>query len=69
MSTSNPNSDNSDRREFMKKSALAAAAVAPYYVSASAFGATAPSNRLTMACIGVGNQGFPVMQRFLFHDD
>lgn len=59
----------SDRREFFKKSALAAAAVAPYYVSASAFGATAPSNRITMACIGVGNQGFPVMQRFLSHDD
>lgn len=57
------------RREFLKTSALTAAAAAPYYVSSSVFGATAPSNRITMACIGVGNQGCPVMQRFLQHDD
>ena len=57
------------RREFLKSSALAAAAAAPYYVSASVFGANAPSNRITMACIGVGNQGFPVMQRFLSQND
>lgn len=54
------------RRDFLKTgSALAAAAAAPYFVPASVFGAAAPSNRITMGCIGVGNQGTPVMQRFL----
>src|SRR6185312_14334575 len=32
---------------------------------ASVFGAAAPSNRINVGCIGVGNQGFPNMQRFL----
>ncbi|MCH7751345.1 MAG: Gfo/Idh/MocA family oxidoreductase [Planctomycetes bacterium] len=59
----------SSRRDFLKTSALAAAAVAPYYAPGSVFGANAPSNRITMACIGVGNQGFPDLQRFMSHDD
>ena len=59
----------SSRRDFLKTSALAAAAAAPYYAPASVFGANAPSNRITMACIGVGNQGFPDLQRFMSHDD
>ncbi len=58
-----------DRRKFLKQSALAAAAAAPYFVPASVFGASAPSNRITMACIGVGNQGMQNMQRFLNYDD
>jgi predicted dehydrogenase len=53
------------RRDFLKTSALATAAAAPYFAPASVFGASAPSNRVALACIGVGNQGFPVMQRFL----
>ena len=53
------------RREFIKSSALAAAATAPYFVPASVLGAAAPSNRVTLGCIGVGNQGYPVMKRFL----
>ena len=54
------------RRGFLKRaSGLAAAGIAPYFVPASAFGADAPSNRITLACIGVGNQGAAVMQRFL----
>lgn len=57
------------RREFLKKSAATTALAVPYFAPASVFGATAPSNRITLACIGVGNQGFPVMQRFLKHDD
>ncbi len=58
------------RRDFLlKSSALAAAATAPYFAPASVFGANAPSNRISMGCIGVGNQGFPVMKRFLKHDD
>ena len=58
-----------NRRDFLKTSALAAAATAPYFAPSSVFGANAPSNRITMGCIGVGNQGFPVMKRFLHHDD
>ena len=70
MSEQDPqNTKSTTRRGFLKTSALAATAAAPYYAPASVFGAAAPSNRITMACIGVGNQGFPVMQRFLQHDD
>jgi len=58
-----------NRREFLRTSALATAAAAPYFAPASVFGAKAPSNRITIACIGVGNQGFPVMQRFLKMDE
>lgn len=57
------------RRDFLRTSALAAAAAAPYYAPASVFGAAAPSNRITMACIGVGNQGMQNMRRFLNYDD
>ncbi len=53
------------RRGFLKTTAAAATLAAPYYVPASVFGANAPSNRITVACIGVGNQGYPMMQRFL----
>src|SRR5262245_2339429 len=56
----------STRREFLRTaSALAAAGAAPYFAPASVFGAAAPSNRITMGCIGLGNQGTPIMQRFL----
>jgi|tagenome__1003787_1003787.scaffolds.fasta_scaffold20906499_2 predicted dehydrogenase len=57
------------RRSFLKTSATAAAIAAPYFVPASVFGASAPSNRINVACIGVGNQGFPNLQRFLKFDD
>ena len=54
------------RREFLRtSSALAAAGMAPYFVPASAFGATAPSNRVALACIGVGNQGALILEKFL----
>jgi predicted dehydrogenase len=53
------------RRDFLKSTAVATIAAAPYYVPASVFGSNAPSNRISVGCIGVGNQGFPVMQRFL----
>jgi predicted dehydrogenase len=70
MATNKPRqTDMSNRRQFLKHSALATGAAAPYFAPASVFGAGAPSNRITMGCIGVGNQGFPVMQRFLEHDD
>ncbi|MBX3426215.1 MAG: Gfo/Idh/MocA family oxidoreductase [Pirellulales bacterium] len=58
----------SSRRQFLKRaSTLVAAAGAPYFVPASAFGANAPSNRITMGFIGTGNQGTPIMQKFLAH--
>jgi len=46
------------RREFLKKSvALAAGSIfAPTIVPASVFGKTAPSNRITVGCIGLGRQ-------------
>lgn len=53
------------RRGFLKTTAAASTLVAPYYVSASVFGANPPSNRITLGCIGVGNQGLPKMQEFL----
>ncbi len=65
MFTCKPNEELS-RRDLLKKTTAATAALAaPYFVPARVFGSTAPSNRVTLACIGVGNQGFPVMQRFL----
>ena len=54
------------RRDFLRTSStLAAAAAAPYFVPASVFGAAAPSNRITLGCIGVGNQGALILDKFL----
>ena len=60
------------RREFLQKasataaaSALTAGSAAPMVVPASVFGAAAPSNRITVACIGTGNQGFGILGKFL----
>ncbi len=53
------------RRTFLK--AALAAAAAPYVVPASILGAAAPSNVLTMGCIGVGRQGYGNMRAFLEH--
>src|SRR6187455_1775957 len=57
------------RRDFVKSAAGAAVLAAPYVVPSSVFGASAPSNRINVGCIGVGNQGFPNLQRFLKFDD
>ncbi len=57
------------RREVLKTSLAGAALAVPYFVPSRVFGASAPSNRITLACIGVGNQGLPVMQRFLSNSD
>lgn len=54
------------RRNFLK--GTAALAVAPTIIPASALGAdgtVAPSNRITMGCIGTGNQGTNDMRAFL----
>lgn len=55
-----------NRRTFLKTAG--AAAVAPLIVPSSAFGAdghTAPSNRISVGCIGVGPRGTEVMRGFL----
>jgi predicted dehydrogenase len=53
------------RRDVLKTSLAGAALAVPYFVSSRVLGAQSPSNRVTLGCIGVGNQGLPVMQRFL----
>src|SRR5208282_327284 len=62
---------NVTRREFLRATSAAAAAVvaAPYLVPASVRGAAAPSNRITVASIGTGNQGFNDMKNFLNLED
>ena len=58
------------RRTFLK--GVATAVAAPYIVPASALGldgATAPSNRITLACIGVNGRGTANMKSFLNHAD
>lgn len=55
------------RREFLRGSAAVAASAAimwPAIVPSSAFGADAPSSRITMGCIGVGGQGTSNMKGF-----
>ena len=60
-----------NRREFFRRSVAATslAMAAPLYVPASVFGARAPSNRITLGCIGMGNQGFQDIRGFLQLDD
>jgi len=50
------------RRTFLKS---AAAAAAPYVVPCTVLGKDAPSNTITMGCIGVGRQGSGDMRGFL----
>jgi predicted dehydrogenase len=54
------------RRRFLKGSAVAATGLlAPTIVPASVFGAEAPSNRITIGCIGVGRMGSGDMRELL----
>ena len=54
------------RREFLKGSSVAATAVAfaPIIVPSSVFGASAPSNRITIGSVGVGGMGTSDMKGF-----
>jgi ornithine cyclodeaminase/alanine dehydrogenase-like protein (mu-crystallin family) len=66
--------DRLGRRQFLKRAAgTAVGAVGfPYVVSSSALGKTgsvAPSERITMGCIGVGWQGGSNMNSFLREKD
>jgi hypothetical protein len=50
------------RRSFLK---LAASAAAPAIVPSTVFGQTAPSEKMTIAFIGTGNNGYGNLQPFL----
>ena len=62
-----------DRRKFIKKTAIGTAAMAvPAFIPASALGRagfTAPSDRITIACIGLGGQGTQNMLAFAAQPD
>lgn len=56
------------RRQFLKSSAVTAAGTAlawPSIVSSSVLGANAPSNRITIGSIGLGNQGVSNLKGFI----
>ena len=54
------------RRQFLRGSAtVVTGLLVPTIVPASVFGAEAPSNRVTIGCIGVGRQGTSDMKDFL----
>ena len=55
------------RRTFLR--AAAGAAAFPYVVPSSVLGASAPSGKITMGCIGVGSQGSGNMNGFLNKSD
>lgn len=63
---------NMTRRQFIKRagSLAAGAAAFPYIIPGAALGlngATAPSNRITIGCIGMGGMGTGNMEGFLGH--
>jgi len=62
------------RRQFLKSAAsfTTSAIVFPYVVSSSALGkaaSIAPSNRIVMACIGMGGKGTNNMEDFISNED
>ncbi len=58
------------RRRFLKAvGAAAGISGLPALVSASVFGARAPSNRITVGQIGCGHQSQRIVPSFLVHDD
>lgn len=59
------------RRDFLRSTATLAAAAfgAPYIVPSSVFGQNAPSNRITLAIIGCGNQSANDIPEWLKNDD
>jgi len=54
------------RRDLLKS---ASALVLPYLIPGSVLGASAPSRRLTVGCIGTGNQGIQDLRDFLRNRD
>ena len=66
-------SNNQTRRGFLQKSTAAGAAIGfPTVIPSSALGKdgkTAPSERVVMGFIGIGNRGLGVMQAHINHKD
>ena len=62
---------NLTRRKFLARAAggVAAACCAPAIVPSSVLGAFAPSNRVNVGCIGMGNQATGIVPAFLRNDD
>ncbi|UCG56271.1 MAG: Gfo/Idh/MocA family oxidoreductase [Phycisphaerales bacterium] len=62
-----PRNRNMDRRQFLKTVTVATtgAVALPNIVPSSVFGADAPSEKITIGCIGVGSQGSGNMRGFL----
>lgn len=59
-----------NRRKFLKKmSRGAAVSAAPFIVPATVFGACAPSNRITLGCIGLGGMGTNNLRNFMGQPD
>ena len=61
----------SSRRDFLKYAAAGVMGTygMPYLVASSALGAGAPSNRISVGCIGTGNMGFTDLQGLMHQDD
>ena len=60
------------RRSFLKRTAAAIAGTvvgAPYIVPASVLGADAPSDKITIGCIGVGRMGRSDMREIMEFDE
>ena len=62
---------NPPRRDFLEAAGttIVAAFSMPYFVPSSVFGVNAPSNRINIACIGTGNQGFNNLKGFMHNED
>ena len=69
----NSTTDSLNRRTFLRQTFVAAGILGlPHFVPASALGAdgaVAPSNRVTLGCIGLGIQGIGNMKTFLGHPE
>lgn len=70
MKRKHPRSSMLDRRQFLKKTATVTATIGfPTVLSSAVLGAKAPSNRITLGCIGVGGMGSGNMRGFLTRKD
>ena len=61
----------SNRRDFLKCTAAGVMGTygMPYIIASSVLGAAAPSNRISVGCIGTGNMGFTDLQGLMHQDD
>ncbi len=71
MDKKNKSAKKISRREFLKKTAISASTAfsIPYFIPKSLKGATSPSNKITVGCIGVGRMGIGDMKGLMQLDD